>query len=195
MLMLIISLPFAVEADYILKLWLKTPPEHTSLLVILVMVNVNISSFTYFLYQAIHATGKITFQQIWTSIIFGLNVLGIYVAFKLGAGFQYALLITIVASICQVILNVYCAKRFLDYNISYFLSKVFLPAFIVTIICLIIVLFVKSLLVSSFWRLVTILIVSSVIILISSLFLLFNKTERNTIYAYVGPFLKKRKNK
>ena len=191
MLMLMISLPFAAEVDYILKLWLKTPPEHTSLLVNLVLINVNIASFTYFLYQSIHATGKITFQQLCTSIIFGLNVLGIYVAFKIGAGFQYALVITIFASILQVILNVYCAKRFLEFNISFFLLKVMLPSVFVTFISLLVVWFVKSLLPSSFLRLIITLVVSTITILLCSLLLLYNKAERKTIYSYVEVFLNK----
>lgn len=192
MLMLMISIPFAAEVDYILNLWLKTPPEHTSILVILVLVNINIASFTYFFYQAIHATGKITFQQLWTSSILGLNVLFIYVVFKLGFSFQYALYVTIAASTLQVILNLYCAQHFLGYDISHFLVEVLLPSSIVTFICGALVLFVKSLFESSFWRLALTLFISVVSITTVSFVVLFDNSERNHILSYVGKVLNRK---
>lgn len=191
MLMLIISLPFAIEAEYILKLWLKTPPEHTAILVILVLININIASFTHLLYQAIHATGNISFQQIWMSVIYGLNVLGIYIAFKLGASFEYALFVTIAFSLLQVVLNVYCARRFLGFDVSFFLLKILLPSILVTAVSFTVVFVVKSLFATSFYRLVLTLFVSVVIITGSSLFFLLDKQERSSILAYVRASLKK----
>lgn len=193
MLMLMISVPFAAEADYILRLWLKTPPEHTSLLVTLVLINVNIASYTYFLYQAIHATGKITFQQICISTIFGLNVLGIFVAFKFGAGFESALYITIISSILQVIINVYCANRFLDYDVVLFLKRILLPSFAVAFIGIVVVLSFRSLMPQSFWRLLAVLVVSTITICIASIVLLYNKAERKTILSYLTALVHKRK--
>lgn len=193
MLMLMISLPFAAEADYILQLWLKTPPEHSALLVVLVLINVNIASFTYFLYQAIHATGRIAFQQICISTILGLNVLGLFVAFKLGAGFEYALYITIIASILQVIMNVYCAKRFLDYDVFYFMKRILLPSVAVSFTGIVVVLSFKSLLPQSFCRLLLVLVVSTIIVCLTSFIILYDKTERRTIMSYLKAFTHKGK--
>lgn len=183
-LMLMISLPFAVEAEYILGLWLRTPPEHTTMLVILVMINVNIVSFTYLLYQAIHATGNITFQQVWTSIFLGMNVLGIFIAFKLGADFEFALYITILFSFLQACLNIYCASHFLGYKMRAFLKDVVLPSLFVIIICMVVILAVKSQMQESLWRLIVILMMSVIIIITTSTIFLLNKTERQNIYKY-----------
>ena len=188
-LLLMLSIPFAAEVDFILDLWLKTPPKETSVLVIFVLVNVNIASFTYFFYQAIHATGKITLQQLWTSIIFGLNVFGIFIAFKLGAGFQYALYITIAASILQIILNLYCAKLFLEYDVSRFLIKILFPSILVTILSLVPVLLVINIFTNSVWRLCLTLIISVVVIFASSFAVLFNTEERKIIICYSKKFL------
>ena len=80
MLMLMISLPIAAEANYILNLWLKTPPAHTAMLVVLVMINVNIASFTHFLYQGTQQANYISRRhQSYT-----LEYIRIFIVFKLG---------------------------------------------------------------------------------------------------------------
>ena len=74
LLMLIITVPVIFECQTILNIWLKNPPEHSARLVALVLISINISSFTYFQYQGVHATGKILSQQVWMSITYVINV-------------------------------------------------------------------------------------------------------------------------
>jgi O-antigen/teichoic acid export membrane protein len=127
LMMLILSLPIIFEIDWILDFWLKTPPEHTSILVILVLININISSFTYFLYQGVHATGNIKVQQIWISSLYVASVAAVYLAFKLGAGFSSALYICIITSVIQCFVNLFCAKKYYGYGIRQFVFKTVLP--------------------------------------------------------------------
>ena len=195
MLMLMISLPIAAEANYILNLWLKTPPAHTAMLVVLVMINVNIASFTHFLYQGVHATGNITFRQVGTSIIYALNILGIFIVFKLGTNFQAALYVTIICSFLKTCLNIYCAKRFLGYNIAAFLRDCLLPALIVAVLSTVVVYIVRSLMDASFWRLLIVLTISTIAIFGSSMGLMFNKNEREEVLAFATGFFNKFKNK
>ena len=194
-LLLMISLPFATEAEYILALWLKSPPENSSMLVILVMVNINIASFTYLLYQAIHATGNITFQQIWTSVIFALNVWGIFMAFKLGASFEYALYVTIASSLLQACLNIYCASHFLGYKALAFLKENVIPALFVTVISIAIVTVVQKQMQESFLRLMIVLMLSVIIVFCTSALIMFNKSERQIISSYIKTILISRKSR
>lgn len=195
MLMLMISLPIVAEAQYILELWLKTPPDHTTLLVILVMINVNIASFTSLFYQAVHATGRITVQQVVMSMIFALNVLGIFVTFKLGASFEMALYVTIFSSILQCILNVYCAKKNLDYSVLLFVKDLLIPSLLVIVVSSCVVFGLKFLMPSGFLRLLMVLLVSTLAIFTSSMTIMFNKSEREKVLSFVGKYINKFKRK
>lgn len=130
LMMMMLTIPVMFEVDYLLALWLKTPPQYTSGLVILVLININISSFTYFLYQGVHATGNITKQQICMSALYVINILAIYLAFKIGCNFYTALYITIVISTFQCILNMLMAKKYYAYKILRFVLRILLPCLI-----------------------------------------------------------------
>ncbi|MBQ3190978.1 MAG: hypothetical protein IJB61_07050 [Bacteroides sp] len=119
-LMLIITLPIIFEGNYILTLWLKEPPQYSYELMCLSLININISSFTYFLYQGVHATGNITKQQTYISISYFLNIVVIYIAFKIGLNFYSALIISIIFSIIQCFFNIYFAYVYFNYNIKKF---------------------------------------------------------------------------
>lgn len=123
-LMLIISLPIMIEVNTILDLWLESTPQYTSNLVILALININISSFTYFMYQGVHATGKITYQQTYMSILYILNIITIYISFKLGYSFYSAFYVTIFFSFIQCIINVYFAHKYFGYEIPQFMNIV-----------------------------------------------------------------------
>ena len=136
LLLLMISLPVYFEIDVLLELWLKTPPEHTAELVKLVIININVSSFTYFLYQGVHATGNITKQQTWMSLTYLLNVFFIFIGFNLGFDFTSALYITIVASFIQCMINVYFAAKNFRYKVVDFIKDVLSRSLIMTSLCI-----------------------------------------------------------
>ena len=127
LLMLMISLPVIFEGQFLLAIWLGTPPEHSAKLVALVLIAINISSFTYFQYQGVHATGRITAQQIWMSSTFVANILLIYLVFKMGASFEAALYVNMIVSAFQCGVNLFFAHKTYGYNISAFLRQILLP--------------------------------------------------------------------
>ena len=133
-LMLMITLPIFFEGKYILTLWLKEPPMYSYELVCLALVNINISSFTYFLYQGVHATGNITKQQTYMSVSYLFNVLAIFISFKIGLNFYTAFYISIIFSVIQCLINMYFAKMFFNYSLRTFMM--------ITVRCLVILFFV-----------------------------------------------------
>ena len=178
LMMLLLSLPIIFEIDYLLELWLKTPPEYSSKLVVLVLVNINISSFTYFLYQGVHATGNITKQQILMSLLYILNVLLIYVLFKLGYNFVSALYATIFISICQCILNLVLAKKYYDYSIKFFLRDSVLPCLVVTVLISFVLYGITIVINSSFLRLLLLGIVDLGLCFLLGYYIVLNRDEK-----------------
>lgn len=193
LMMLVFTLPIVFEIDYLLDLWLKTPPQYSSNLVILVLVNINISSFTYFLYQGVHATGNITIQQIWMSSLFVLNVVLIYIFFKLGFSFYSALYVTIFISICQCMLNMVMAKKYYDYSIRFFIRDSFIPCFVITIIISAILYGITSLIDSSIWRVLIVGLIGVSLCALLGYFVVLNKDEKVKALSFARVVIKKSK--
>ena len=133
LLMIMLSLPIIFESEFLLNVWLKEPPLYASQLVSLAILSINISSFTYFLYQAVHATGKIKQQQIWMSALYILNIFFIYIAFSLGKSFYYAYYVTILISLFQCVVNVYFANKYIGLLLRNFCFNIVLRCCVVFI--------------------------------------------------------------
>lgn len=139
-LMLLITVPIMLEADFILNILLVEVPPKTAEFTILVLINVNISSFTYFLYQGVHATGNVKWQQICMSVSYLFNIVLIYVFLKLGYGYYFALYTTIFCSLIQCGINIYYAHKTFGLQVTRFLCLVVIRSLYVifissTLIC------------------------------------------------------------
>lgn len=194
LMMLLLTLPVIFEIDYLLDLWLKTPPEYSSNLVILVLINVNVASFTYFLYQGVHATGNITRQQIWISSLYVINVLLIYVVFKLGFDFYSALYVTIFISLCQCAVNLIMAKKYYDYSISFFLRDSFVPCVIVAVVSSATLYGITLIMNSSIWRFLIVGIVDVGLCSLLGYYIVLNKEERLKALSFAKNMVRRRNN-
>lgn len=185
LLMLMISIPVIFEAQFILDIWLKEPPEHAAKLVALVLIAINISSFTYFQYQGVHATGKILAQQIWMSSLFVLNIVIIYVVFKLGASFEAALYVNMVISALQCGVNLYYAQKQYEYSVNNFIAHILLSCLIT--ICLIVGVMVvlTRMIAPSTIRFIISFGVSELMILGLGYFVVLDKSEKKSISSHI----------
>lgn len=184
-LMLMITIPILAEGKYILELWLKTPPEYTYELVCLVLININISSFTYFLYQGVHATGSITKQQIFMSLLYVMNIVGIYVGFKMGASFYYALYISMIVSFLQCVVNLYFARKTFSYNLRNFLLSILPRCISVVVIVLPIIYCFTHNTESSFFRLIMSTLFSFILLAVAGYFIILNNQEKSMAKEFV----------
>lgn len=193
LLMLMITIPIIFEGEYILNLWLKEPPQYSYELVCLVLININVSSFTYFMYQGVHATGKITQQQIAMSTLYILNIVGIYIVFKLGYSFYYGIFVTIAISLLQCITNLYFANKTFGYEIKKFINSVLTRCIITTVIAVIVIYGLTSCLESSLMRIIIVTIIGCTTIILSGYFILLDKQERNKFGAYAKSLVRRKK--
>ena len=84
-LVFVISLPFLINADFVLKMWLGTVPEHTTLFFILLLIYAYVDIFAYPLDIAAQATGKMKKYSIIISIIVLSSLPLAYIAYLFGA--------------------------------------------------------------------------------------------------------------
>ena len=186
-----ISIPLIYESEFILEIWLNTPPTHAGTLVSLAVISINISSFTYFLYQAVHATGKIKSQQITISLLYFLNIVAIYISYKLGTNFYFAYYITIIVSIAQCVANIYFAKKYIDLSVATFLRTNVIRCIFATILIICIpIIFVNTMDVG--WtRVICLSIVEVILSLIIGYIIVLDKSERLKIKKILMGFIKR----
>lgn len=181
LLMMLISIPIIFETDYILKIWLKEPPEHASIFTILIIIGVNINTFYYFIYQAVHASGKIKKQQILTSISYIFSIAVIFLSFKMGANFYYAAIIPILFSIIRNVVVIYSAVDSINFKVKQYFLSVLVPCISLVFILTLVPFLVKYLMVASLLRLVLILLFTTIQLAVFGYFMVLNNEERRTL--------------
>ena len=185
LLMLMISTPAIFEVDFLLNIWLKTPPEHSSHLVVLVLIYINISSFTYFQYQGVHATGNLKMQQMLMSATYMINIALVYLCFQFGATFDIALYVNMIISVIQCIINIVYAKKTYSYSASSFLKDILVPCVITVLIVIAIMMFFVSNVEASLGRFFISLLLSESVILILGYSFILNRAEKGFVINHI----------
>lgn len=177
-LLLLISIPIIFEADFLLKLWLGDAPQYSSTFVILTVIYINIASFTYFLYQGVHATGNITQQQVWMSSLYVANIVLVYITFKLGFGFFSAIYINMIVSVIQCIINTYYANKCFGYDMTSFIKKILIPCLMTMSVVVCVVYLLVNIYNPSFIRVIITFAISTIVTILSTYWILLSSDER-----------------
>jgi O-antigen/teichoic acid export membrane protein len=181
LLMLLITIPVIFESNYILSLWLKEPPQHAAALTSLILISLNINTFSYFVYQAVLASGDINRQQILTSISYVVSIAIIYLAYKIGGNFLYAIYIPLFFSFIRNLIILYSARKAIDLDIKYYVVHVVgRSMLLVGVLCFLIYAF-REMIDVPFFRLTITLLISFLFVTIGGYYFLLNKSERTTI--------------
>lgn len=132
--MLLLALPVFVEAEEILRLWLKLVPDHTVNFVRLILLCSVIDIFRNPMNTAIHATGDIKTYQMWEATTLLSIVPLAYFALKLGCSaeivFVIQFLIFVLVQIERII--IVCPRIYMR-KIQY-VKELLTPSFYVTIL-------------------------------------------------------------
>lgn len=133
-LMLLIILPFFLNIDFILKFWLKTPPEFIKSFVLLSLLNLLVDCISGPLMAGLQATGKIKAYQALVGILLILNLPISYLFLKYSSIPQSVFYISIVISIIALFLRLYFVKINLELSVIAFFKTVVLPIMIISTI-------------------------------------------------------------
>ena len=134
MLLLMLSLPVIIEAEYILDLWLVDVPEHTVMFLRLVLCTVLIDSLSNALVTAMHASGKVRDYQIVVGGISLLTLPTVYVALSMGNSPEWALAIGLAFAIVCHVARLIMLRISIDLDIAEFICKVTLRVGATTIV-------------------------------------------------------------
>ena len=144
-LMIVLTLPAFIGADWMLDVWLDEVPEYTALFVRLMMVNILIDSVGGTMNIGINATGKIAAYFLTISVFKLLTLAVVYVLFRFfSLPPEYSVVCTIGYSLLSIVIKVAIYSRVVGLPASEYVSGVILPDLVVMIISL-------SLIIPCYW--------------------------------------------
>ena len=136
--LLILSLPVIINAHYILTLWLKIVPDHTTLFVQLVLIFAMSESISNPLITSMLATGIIRNYQI---VVGGLQMMNLpisYILLRYGCIPETVLIVAICISQCCLVSRLYMLRGMIGLSIREYMNKVYFNVLAVTILSAII---------------------------------------------------------
>jgi len=133
-LLYIITLPFLLETEYILKIWLNEIPYYVVTFVRIIIILSLIESMSYSLMVAAQATGKIKKYQIIIGGCLLLNLPIAYLFIKFGYPPESALVIMLVNSVICLFLRLVMLKQMMDLSIRSFIDSVLVPVIIISVV-------------------------------------------------------------
>ena len=192
-LLALLSVPFFFESQFIMTLWLKNPPDHTALFCTIGLAEDLIVSIFLPLVFAIHASGKIRTMSIISGSIWLLSVPISYAMLDLGLFPEVCYLVRIGLFLLIIPSNLIITKRNIpDFDIPLYLRKTILPMIpAMTIVLLITYLIYRQFPGISWQRFIATGLTSSVMVCLTSLFIVFDKSTRVSLIQKANQFLKR----
>lgn len=190
-LLFLVSLPIILETNYILKLWLKTVPEYSSIFTVLVLILILIDSISNPLVTGIQATGNIKNHQFLIGILNLLILPLSYYFLKQGLPPEITLYITIVIYIIILFIRLFISHKLLDFPILYFVKEIIIKNLLIVLLSLFLPLLIRNLINEGVLRLILVsfiaLIWSATIIYVIGL----QKSEKAIILKSLNKILKR----
>lgn len=168
-LLLILSLPIIVNANYVIELWLNVVPAHTTLFVRLILILALSESISTPLITAILATGKIRNYQIIVGGIQLMNVPISYILIKLGYIPESVTIVAIILSQCCLIARLILLRKMINLDAKEFIHRVYFNIFLVSICAIIVPIILKI----SLEENLTTFLFNSLICVINTAFIIF----------------------
>jgi len=177
-LILFFSLPILVETPMVLKIWLKDPPDYTSIFVRLILVQSLIESLSAVLVTAQSATGKVKNYHLALSSIGLLNLPISYLLLKAGHQPYVTLYVSILISAAIGMVRLMFLRKSINLSIRKFATNVILKCFFVSLLAAALPFFLQTQLSPTLANGLIICAVSCLSVLAAIFFVGFDKDER-----------------
>ena len=179
-LLYLFAVPFLLQTNYILSLWLGKVPEYAVLFSQLMIIDLLISISNGPIASVTQASGKIRNYLLVISSGFLLTFLITYIFFKLGYPSYVTFVIAIVISFLGLFARLWISHKTVGFPVKMYLKNVFLKEIIVSCSILIPFLYVKSVDIT-FIHFIFLLVISSVSIITTAWFCGIKSDERKYI--------------
>jgi O-antigen/teichoic acid export membrane protein len=131
LLVFVVSIPILYNLDAILKIWLGGVPEDTSIFCFLFIISSMINALGNPFLTGVYATGSIKQLQLVSTGLYILDLVIIFVLFKIGFPAYWGPAAKVLIDIMLTTTRVLYAKKLLDFfSIRTYLKRVLLPLFV-----------------------------------------------------------------
>lgn len=182
-LMMLLIVPLEIEMEYVLKIWFKNPPEYAAMFSRMVLIYYLIGNNADMIQVGIHATGRIKYLSLVNGTLFLLVIPFSYFMFRNGAQPYVAYLYNIVAMVIGLVFVSFLFHRYTGIFSAYtMLVKHGLRLIVVGTLSLLCGCAVQhSFVESSLLRLVSVSFTTSVVIIVLSFAIVFDKDDRRIV--------------
>jgi O-antigen/teichoic acid export membrane protein len=191
LLLFAIACPVCFNMDFLLRVWLKNPPEYAAEFAIMMLIYALLETLSAPMWMTVQATGKIKKYQLAISCVISLNIVLSYIFLKMGFGPVTVLAIKCCLDIVYLIVRLMFMKVKIDFSINQFMKITMLPIFIVSALCVAVVYFVSQMIEMGLLRLIVTTGVFGVVYVVSIVFVALNRTERLQFWSFLKNKLRK----
>ena len=131
LLILLLAVPLISEIDYVLVLWLKSPPDCAGGFCIFIVLYTFLESLTTGHLVALSAHGIIGAWQTYECIVLALTCPLAIICYKCGAGLLSIGYVFLVSIVLMNMGRIYFTRKLLDFSVKYWICRVFLPMIVV----------------------------------------------------------------
>ena len=185
-LLLLFALPFFIEAEKVLALWLKDVPEHTASFLRLILLVLFISPLENPVTIAKDSTGSIKKYSVVSSCLQSTIIIFDYLALKLGCAPEIVFVIQFVVLVITLLAKFIMVRKEICISIKQYFSQILLILLVVTAVACIIPVSLHMMMDDSITSFLVICIVSILSVLFSSFFIGLNHKEREAIIRQVN---------
>lgn len=136
-LLFIISLPLLIEAQFVLRLWLKIVPDHAVIFTKLTLIDVLICTLSYSLQTFVQASGNIKKYQIIVSGILLLNLPISYLLLKIGFNPEITFVVSILCSLSALFARLLVIRQIAIFPVKDFVLSILFRVFLVVCLSLV----------------------------------------------------------
>lgn len=184
-LLLFFAIPFILEANTILKLWLKTVPEYAPIFLRLTMFGSMAMVLGNTMLTAVSATGNVKYYQLWVTIVGCLVFPLTWLAYELGFPVEIAYILYAIIYFILIFVRLYFVKKQLDFPVTDFIKKVLIKILVVSIAAFIIPTIVNYYIPASLGRLILTIFCATISSISSILVIGLEQNEKHLILAKV----------
>lgn len=191
MIMLIISLPLMFCMDEMLVLWLKTPPEYTTIFSVFMLINAIVAMLGAGFDACIQSTGNIKKNEIWTSAIY-LSILPIiFILYKMGMPPYMNVAVMPILTLAMRVMQLFIMHDLASFNIPAYLKKTLFPSLLVIVISTIPLVFLRMLFDHSLLLTLLFMFICLVWTMLCVALCGVSKNERERLLAFISSKIKK----
>lgn len=177
----IVSLPILLNIDSVLNLWLDKVPQYANSFCVIFIIASAFNAMSAPLYMNVFSTGRIRGYQITMSIAFVIELLIVYLIFKLGYSVVIGVAVKAVLNFIVVFIRMAYAHKEVDSFSGWnYMKNVFLPLMLSTVVTFLLA-FPLINIAHGMWQKILFTFIIVLLSVVAALFIGLKKNERKSI--------------